>query len=85
MSNEKKGKWIFLIFLMNIKVWDKDWGIGLFVIRLDQYWDDAGLIFLAVCFATQLRPTSIEKEIFPKMAQGDNLFAFDLSGRYIST
>ncbi|KAM7437945.1 hypothetical protein ABFA07_012465 [Porites harrisoni] len=28
----------------------------------------------------ELRPTSIEKEIFPKMAQDDNLFAFDLSG-----
>lgn len=28
----------------------------------------------------ELRPTSIEKEIFPKMAQEDNLFAFDLSG-----
>ena len=39
------------------------------------------IFFLAVCFATQLRPTSIEKEIFPKMAQDDNLFAFDLSGR----
>lgn len=43
------------------------------------------IFFLAVCFATQLRPTSIEKEIFPKMAQDDNLFAFDLSGRCIST
>ena len=32
-------------------------------------------------FATQLRPTSIEKEIFPKMAQDDNLFAFDLTGK----
>ena len=28
----------------------------------------------------QLRPTSIEKEIFPRMAQDDNLFAFNLSG-----
>lgn len=28
----------------------------------------------------ELRPTSIEKEIFPKMARDDNLFAFDLSG-----
>ena len=34
-----------------------------------------------VPFTTQLRPTSIEKEIFPKMAQDDNLFAFDLSGK----
>ncbi|XP_058956281.1 mannose-1-phosphate guanyltransferase beta-B [Pocillopora verrucosa] len=28
----------------------------------------------------ELRPTSIEKEIFPKMAQEDELFAFDLPG-----
>ncbi|KAL9960345.1 hypothetical protein ACROYT_G033792 [Oculina patagonica] len=28
----------------------------------------------------ELRPTSIEKEIFPRMAQDDNLFAFNLSG-----
>lgn len=27
-----------------------------------------------------LKPTSIEKEIFPKMASDDNLYAFDLSG-----
>lgn len=33
-----------------------------------------------VLSSLQLRPTSIEKEIFPKMAQDDNLFAFDLSG-----
>ncbi|CAH3198998.1 unnamed protein product, partial [Porites evermanni] len=30
----------------------------------------------------ELRPTSIEKEIFPKMAQDDNLFAFDLSAGF---
>jgi len=28
----------------------------------------------------QLRPTSIEKEIFPGMAKDDNLFAYNLSG-----
>lgn len=28
----------------------------------------------------QLRPTSIEKEIFPQMAQDDNLYALDLEG-----
>ncbi|KAJ7382194.1 hypothetical protein OS493_036525 [Desmophyllum pertusum] len=28
----------------------------------------------------ELRPTSIEKEIFPRMAQDDDLYAFDLSG-----
>ena len=35
--------------------------------------------FFHVSFA-QLKPTSIEKEVFPKMAQDDTLFAFDLSG-----
>jgi len=30
---------------------------------------------------SQLRPTSIEKEVFPRMAQDDDLFAYNLSGR----
>ena len=29
----------------------------------------------------QLRPTSIEKEVFPEMAEDGNLFAMELKGR----
>ena len=32
----------------------------------------------------ELRPTSIEKEIFPKMAEDDDLYAFKLNGLYLS-
>ena len=39
-------------------------------------------VFLTECIPSQLRPTSIEKEIFPRMAQDDNLFAYNLSGTY---
>lgn len=33
-----------------------------------------------VHISPQLRPTSIEKEIFPRMARDDDLFAYNLSG-----
>lgn len=32
-------------------------------------------------FFPQLRPTSIEKEVFPEMAEDGNLFAMELKGR----
>lgn len=34
-----------------------------------------------VHISPQLRPTSIEKEIFPRMARDDDLFAYNLSGK----
>lgn len=37
--------------------------------------------YLFTDITSQLRPTSIEKEIFPRMAQDDDLFAYNLSGR----
>lgn len=41
---------------------------------------DCSLIYITC--TSQLRPTSIEKEIFPRMAQDDDLFAYNLSGTY---
>ena len=38
--------------------------------------------YFTKCIPSQLRPTSIEKEIFPRMAQDDDLFAYNLSGTY---
>lgn len=37
---------------------------------------------LCVCVCVQLRPTSIEKEIFPVMAEEGHLYAMELQGNY---
>ena len=46
---------------------------------------NAGLyIFnISILNRIELRPTSIEKEIFPKMAEEDDLYAFKLNGRWL--
>lgn len=46
---------------------------------------NAGLYIFntAILDRIQLQPTSIEKEIFPKMAAENHLYAFKLDGRYI--
>ena len=41
------------------------------------------LIFISSRF--QLRPTSIEKEIFPAMATDQQLYAFELKGKNLSS
>lgn len=35
-----------------------------------------------VCVCSQVRPTSIEKEIFPVMAEEGHLYAMELQGNY---
>ena len=45
-------------------------------------------IFLRIdtlCVCVQLRPTSIEKEIFPVMAEEGQLYTMELQGNYYST
>lgn len=40
------------------------------------------ILTVCVCACVQLRPTSIEKEIFPVMAEEGHLFAMELQGKY---